>query len=137
WRPPAAGACAVQPRSGTRQHSSCCVSAAQLRVDVLALPREGAGCEDAKSAALCCSLPPHELTLWPFVYNEGVEPINKTSEVVLALPYSPCPVATGMTLPPTRMEMRPCSSAPYNLSTDGRPISKPCPAVRSMVAPPK
>jgi transposase len=70
-------------RDGTLQRSSFCVYAAQLRVEVRALLREGAGCEDAKSAALCRSLLQHEPALWTFVSKEGVEPTNNASERVL------------------------------------------------------
>jgi transposase len=68
-------------RDGTLQRSSFCVYAAQLRVEMRALLREGALCEDAKSAALCRSLLQHEPALWTFVYKEGVEPTNNASEV--------------------------------------------------------
>jgi transposase len=67
-------------RDGTLQHSSFCVYAAQLRVEVRTLLREGASCEDAKSAALCRSLLQHEPALWTFVRREDVELTNNASE---------------------------------------------------------
>jgi transposase-like protein len=70
-------------RDGTLQRSSFCVYAAQLRMEVRALLREGASCEDAKGAALCRSLLKHEPALWTFVYHEGVEPTNNPAEVRL------------------------------------------------------
>jgi hypothetical protein len=70
-------------RDGTLQRSSCCVYVAQLRVEVRALLREGASCEDAKSAALCRSLLKHEPALWTFIYREGVELTNNSAERAL------------------------------------------------------
>jgi len=70
-------------RDGTLQRSSFCVYVVQLRLEVRALLREGALCEDAKSAALCRSLLQHEPALWTFVYREGVEPTNNASERAL------------------------------------------------------
>jgi transposase len=70
-------------RDGTLQRSSCCVYVAQLRVEVRALLREGALCEDAKSAALCRSLLKHEAALWTFISQEGVEPTNNPAECAL------------------------------------------------------
>jgi transposase len=70
-------------RDGTLQRSSFCVYVAQLRIEVRALLREGASCEDAKSAALCRSLLQHEPALWTFVYKHGVEPTNNPAERAL------------------------------------------------------
>ena len=70
-------------RDGTLQRSSFCVYAAQLHMEVRALLREGASCEDSKSAALCRSLLQYEPALWTFVYKEGVEPTNNASERAL------------------------------------------------------
>jgi len=70
-------------RDGTLQRSSFCVYARRLRLEVRALLREGALCEDAKGAALCRSLLQHEPALWTFVYNEGVELTNNASERAL------------------------------------------------------
>ncbi len=70
-------------RDGTLQRSSFCVYAAQLRMEVRALLREGASCEDSKSAALCRSLLQHKPALWTFISNEGVEPTNNASERAL------------------------------------------------------
>jgi transposase len=52
-------------------------------VEVRALLREGAGCEDAKSAALCRSLLQYEVALWTFVHQEGVDPTNNSAERAL------------------------------------------------------
>jgi transposase len=70
-------------RDGTLQRSSFCVYAAQLRVEVCALLREGALCDDPKGAALCRSLLQHEPALWTFIYQEGVEPTNNPAECAL------------------------------------------------------
>ncbi len=70
-------------RDGTLQRSSFCVYTAQLRLEVRALLREGASCEDAKSAALCRSLLQHEPALWTFIYKEGVELTNNGAERTL------------------------------------------------------
>jgi transposase len=70
-------------RDGTLQRSSFCVYAAQLRIEVRALLREGASCEDSKSAALCRSLLQHEPALWTFVHVEGVDPTNNAAERAL------------------------------------------------------
>jgi len=68
-------------RDGTLQRSSFRVYVAQLRLEVRALLREGASCEDAKSAALCRSLLRHEPALWPFMRQEEVELTNNPAEV--------------------------------------------------------
>jgi len=65
------------------RRSSFRIYAAQLRMEVGALLREGALCKDAKSAALCRSLLQHEPALWTFVYKEGVEPTNNPAERAL------------------------------------------------------
>src|SRR5262245_12682379 len=70
-------------RDGTLQRTSFRVYVAQLRQEVRALLREGALCEDAKSAALCRSLLQHEPALWTFVRREGVEPTNNPAECAL------------------------------------------------------
>jgi transposase len=70
-------------RDGTLQRSPFCVYVAQLRLEVRALLREGALCEDTKSAALCRSLLQHEPALWTFVYRQGVEPTNNPAERAL------------------------------------------------------
>ncbi len=70
-------------RDGTLQRSSFCVYATQLRMEVRALLREGASCEDAKSAALCRSLLQHERALWTFIHKEGVELTNNPAERAL------------------------------------------------------
>jgi transposase len=70
-------------RDGTLQRSSFRIYAAQLRMEVRALLREGALCKDAKSAALCRSLLQHEPALWTFVYRQGVEPTNNPAECAL------------------------------------------------------
>src|SRR5262249_55002728 len=70
-------------RDGTLQRSSFCVYAAQLRQEVRALLREGALCEDAKSAALCRSLLQHEPALWTFICHEGVQLTNNPAERAL------------------------------------------------------
>jgi transposase len=70
-------------RDGTLQRSSFRVYAAQLRLEVRALLREGALCKDAKSAALCRSLLQHESALWTFVYNVAMEPTNNSAERAL------------------------------------------------------
>jgi transposase len=70
-------------RDGTLQRSSFCVYAAQLRMEVRALLREGAGCDDPKGAALCRSLLQHEPALWTFVHVEGVDPTNNPAERAL------------------------------------------------------
>jgi transposase len=70
-------------RDGTLQHASFCVYAAQLRQEVRALLREGAMCEDAKSAALCRSLLQHEPALWTFIHQEGVQLTNNPAERAL------------------------------------------------------
>jgi transposase len=70
-------------RDGTLKRSSFRLYAAQLRLEVRALLREGAVCEDPKGAALCRSLLRHEPALWTFVHTEGVEPTNNASERAL------------------------------------------------------
>jgi transposase len=70
-------------RDGTLLRSSFCVYATQLRLEVRALLREGAGCEDAKGAALCRALLQQEPALWTFVSTEGVAPTNNASERAL------------------------------------------------------
>jgi len=70
-------------RDGTLQRSSFCMYVAPLRIEVRALLREGALCEDAKSAALCRSLLQHEPALWTFTHNEGVELTNNPAERAL------------------------------------------------------
>jgi transposase len=70
-------------RDGTLQRSSFCVYAVQLRIEVRALLREGALCDDSKGAALCRSLLQHEPALWTFIYHEGVEPTNNPAESAL------------------------------------------------------
>jgi transposase len=70
-------------RDGTLQRSSFCVYAAQLRVEVRALLREGAWCDDPKGAALCRSLLQHEPALWTFIHREGVELTNNPAERAL------------------------------------------------------
>jgi transposase len=70
-------------RDGTLQRSSFCVYVAQLRMEIRALLREGASCEDAKGAALCRSLLQLEPALWTFVRREGVELTNNAAEVRL------------------------------------------------------
>jgi transposase len=70
-------------RDGTLQRSSFCVYTAQLRMEVCALLREGASCEDAKSAALCRSLLRHEPALWTFMRQEEVELTNNPAERAL------------------------------------------------------
>jgi transposase len=70
-------------RDGTLQRSSFRIYAAQLRMEVRALLREGALCKDAKSAALCRSLLRHEPALWTFVHRPGVEPTNNPAERTL------------------------------------------------------
>ena len=67
-------------RDGTLQRSSVCVYAARLRLEVRALLREGAVCDDPKGAALCRALLQHEPALWTFVHVEGVEPTNNAAE---------------------------------------------------------
>jgi hypothetical protein len=52
-------------------------------MEVRALLREGALCEDSKSAALCRSLLQHEPALWTFVHKEGVECTNNFAERAL------------------------------------------------------
>ena len=68
-------------RDGTLQRSSFCVYVAQLRMEVRALLREGASCEDVRGAALCRSLLKHEPALWTFLHREGVELTNNAAEV--------------------------------------------------------
>jgi transposase len=70
-------------RDGTLQRSSFRAYVAPLRMEVRALLREGALCEDTKSAALCRSLLQHEPALWTFVYRQGVEPTNNPAERAL------------------------------------------------------
>ena len=70
-------------RDGTLQRSSFCVYVAQLRMEVRALLREGASCEDAKGAALYRSLLKHEPALWTFIHREGVELTNNAAERAL------------------------------------------------------
>ena len=70
-------------RDGTLQRSSFRVYVAQLRLEVRALLREGASCEDAKSAALCRSLLRHEPALWTFMRQEEVELTNNPAERAL------------------------------------------------------
>ncbi len=70
-------------RDGTLQRSSFCAYTRQLRLEVRALLREGASCEDAKSAALCRSLLQHEPALWTFIRHEEVELTNNPSERAL------------------------------------------------------
>src|SRR5262249_9788964 len=70
-------------RDGTLLRSSFCVYAAQLRMEVRALLREGASCEHAKSAALCRSLLQHESALWTFMRQEEVELTNNPAERAL------------------------------------------------------
>jgi transposase len=70
-------------RDGTLQRSSFCVYTRQLRLEVRALLREGASCEDAKSAALCRSLLQHEPALWTFIHQEEVELTNNPAERAL------------------------------------------------------
>ena len=70
-------------REGTLQRSSFRVYTTQLRLEVRALLREEASCEDAKSAALCRSLLLHEPALWTFVYKQGVEPTHNPAERTL------------------------------------------------------
>jgi transposase len=70
-------------RDGTLQRSSFCVYVAQLRLEVRALLREGAVCDDHKGAALCHSLLQHEPALWTFVCSEGVDPTNNAAERAL------------------------------------------------------
>jgi len=52
-------------------------------MEVCALLREGAACEDAKGAALCRSLLKHEPALWTFIHREGVELTNNAAERAL------------------------------------------------------
>src|SRR5436190_3114781 len=70
-------------RDGTLQRSSFCVYGAQLRLEVRALLREGASCENSKGAALCRSLLKHEPALWTFIHREGVELTNNAAERAL------------------------------------------------------
>ena len=70
-------------RDGTLQRSSFCVYTRQLRLEVRALLREGASCEDAKGAALCRSLLQHESALWTFIRREEVELTNNPAERAL------------------------------------------------------
>jgi transposase len=70
-------------RDGTLRRSSFCVYTRQLRMEVHALLREGASCEDAKSAALCRSLLQYEPALWTFISQEGVELTNNPAERTL------------------------------------------------------
>ena len=70
-------------RDGTLQRSSFCVYTAQLRMEVHALWREGASCEDAKSAALCRSLPQYEPALWTFIRQKDVKLTNNPAERAL------------------------------------------------------
>src|SRR5262249_48422194 len=70
-------------RDGTLQRSSFCVYARQLRLEVRALLREGALCEDSKGAALCRSLLQHEPALWNFIHNESVQLTNNPAERAL------------------------------------------------------
>src|SRR5262245_29947051 len=70
-------------RDGTLQRSSFCVYTRQLRMEVRALLREGALCENSKSAALCRSLLKHEPALWTFIHREGVELTNNPAERAL------------------------------------------------------
>jgi transposase len=70
-------------RDGTLQRSSFYVYVRRLRLEVRASLREGAPCEDAKSAALCRSLLQYEPALWTFVHKTGVEPTNNASERAL------------------------------------------------------
>jgi transposase len=70
-------------RDGTLQRLSFGVYVAQLRMEVCALLREGASCEDAKSAALCRSLLHHEPALWTFIHHEEVELTNNPAERAL------------------------------------------------------
>jgi transposase len=67
-------------RDGTLAHADLAPALAPVQQEVAALLRQGAACEQAKTANTCRKLLTVEAALWTFAHLPGLEPTNNAAE---------------------------------------------------------